>query len=127
MITRVLPPEEWHKLSVTGSVHLTDINPKEISVVVVEDDEVIVGIMEVARVTHLESLWVHPDYRGRAGTARKLMDAAFEEAEKMGDPFAWGCSDTELMSTIIPKLGAIKLDVESYMIPLRGKELCPQQ
>ena len=64
MIARVLPKEEWQKVSHLEIATLVDlVRPEDIKIVVVESGEEIVATMSVIRMTHLEGTWVHPDHR----------------------------------------------------------------
>ena len=78
MNARILPPEEWDKLSVTGLLTIGQtVRPEDIQIVVVEDGERIVSTMAVLRVTHFESLWIDPEYADIArGSVRAVVIGA---------------------------------------------------
>ena len=121
MIARILPPEEWHKLSVTGMAPMqSTMRPEDVQMIVVEDGDRIVASMGTYRVTHFEGLWIDPEYRGNPGLGRRLIKAGIEAARKWTDRWVWGCSDTGRMDSIIERIGGNRIPVDSYIIPLGG-------
>lgn len=74
MIARLLPREEWPRLS--GS-ELGDVwpylHPEHTKVLVVENEEgEIVATWSFTHLAHVEGLWLDPAVRGKAAVARKL-------------------------------------------------------
>ena len=119
LTARILPPEEWHRLE-TGFPPLgTTLRPEDAQVVVVEDDGRIVSSVGVFRITHFESLWIDPTYKGNAGMARMLMRTAIEAARKWTDQWVWGASGTSKMNTILYRMGGRKMPVETFVVPLQ--------
>lgn len=122
MKARILPPEEWGRLEETQIPNIgPTMRPEDVQILVVEDGDKIVSTMSVLRVTHLESLWIHPEYRGNPNVARTLLKSAVEACRKWADKWVWGCSDTEHMTHIIGRLGGTLLPIQSFMIPIGGK------
>lgn len=121
MKARILPPEEYAKLkALTGLEQIgTTLRPEDCQVIVVEDGERVVATMGVFRVTHFESLWIDPEYRGNAGLGRRLIKAGIEAARKWATDWAWGASGTEHMDDVLERLGGIKTSVTSYMVPIQ--------
>lgn len=121
MIARILPREEWGRLSITGLPALQEtLRPEDVQVIVVEDGDRIVASMGAFRVTHFESLWIAPEYRGNAGLGRRLLKAGIKAARKWTDKWVWGASDTPHMNDVILRLGGKRIPIETYMIPLGG-------
>ena len=121
MIARVLPESEWSKLAVTGFAQIgPTLRPEDVQIIVVEDGSKIVATMGVLRVTHFESLWIDPAYRGNAGLGRRLLKAGIQAARKWTDSWVWGASDTERMDKIIGRTGGKYLPITSYVIPIGG-------
>ena len=119
MKTRILPPDEWHKLN-TGFPPLgTTLRPEDAQVIVVEDGDRIVASVGVFRITHFESLWIDPEYSGNAGLGRRLMRAAVEAARKWTDQWVWGASGTSKMNTYLYRMGGRKMPVETFVVPLQ--------
>ncbi len=121
MKARVLPREEWAKLEVSGipQIGLT-LRPEDVQILVVEDGERVVATMGVFRVTHFESLWIDPEYRGNAGLGRRLIKAGIEAARKWTDRWVWGASDTEHMNDIISRIGGKPLPIQTHIIHMGG-------
>lgn len=116
--TRLLPPEEWNRLQ-TGFPPLgTTLRDGDAQVLVVEDGDRIVASLGVFRITHFESLWIDPEYKGNVGVARRLMRAAVEAARKWTDQWVWGASGTAKMNTILYRMGGRKMPVDTFVVPL---------
>ncbi len=79
MTSRILPPAEYAKLASTELGALWSQLPPHTRVVVVEDQDQIVGCHVLVTVVHAECLWIHPDHRGRASVARRLWTAVKHE------------------------------------------------
>jgi len=121
MNARILSREEWEKLAVTGFEQLgKTLRPEDSQIAVVEEDGKIVATLGVFRVTHFESLWIAPEYRGNAGVVRRLVKAAVSAARKWTDNWVWGASDTPQMDDVIGRTGGVQLPIHTYMIPLGG-------
>jgi GNAT superfamily N-acetyltransferase len=121
MISRILPPDEWHRLSITQFEQIgPTMRPEDVQIVVVEDGERIVATMAVLRVTHFESLWIDPEYRGNAGLGRRLVKAAVQAAKTWTDKWVWGTSESGHMDDITRRLGGVQVPVQTFMIPLGG-------
>lgn len=74
MHTRILPASEWHRLAHTdlGSV-ITQCDPRDTQVIVVEHDGEIVGCWAALTIVAAEGVWVAPEHRGKASVARRLL------------------------------------------------------
>ena len=118
MEVRTLSPSEWVNLE-TGFPPLgTTLRPEDSQVVVVEDNGKIIASVGTFRVTHFESLWIDPEYRGNAGVARRLMKGAIGAAKKWTDQWVWGCSGTDHMNDILTRMGGVKMPVDTFVVPL---------
>lgn len=119
MIFRTLPKNEWHRLP--GDQTLLGLLPEhDIRVTVAEVDGEIVSHLFVMRVTHLEGLMIKPEFKGNPRLAMGIFEQAQKEAREFGTDWAWGASDTSLMSHIITRVGGKELPVKSYAIPIGG-------
>ena len=89
MTTRVLPPEEWHRLDDTllASVWRT-FTPAFTEVVVVERDGAIVGSVALFTALHAECLSV----TGGTGVARALWTALRARVVAAGGQAVWGAA-----------------------------------
>lgn len=82
-ITRILPKEEYSKLIGTELELVWKDLPAESKILVVEEYEKIIGTWAVIPYTHVECVWVHPDYRGKGTVLKKLVPAMFKLLRKL--------------------------------------------
>ena len=108
MIGRLLPREEWSRLP------SQELLEPDSQVYVVEHDGEIVACGKALRVTHLEGLWIAPEYRGNAGLGRRLIRGAKLLAARW--PWVWAGADTECMRNILKRLGGVRLKLDSYVL-----------
>lgn len=122
MRTRVLPPEEWSRLTLeqVPSV-LPCIRPEEMEVIVVEDGDRIVACVSVMRMTHLDGVWVAPEYRGNAGVGRRLLRGMRESAERWCESFLAAGASNEHAENLIEKMGGIRMPMDHYVIPVGAR------
>ena len=122
MNARILAPSEWPAIkALTGFEQIGEtVRPEDVQILVVEDGDRIVATMAVLRVTHFESLWIAPEYRGNAGLGRRLIKAGIEAARKWTDRWVWGASDTEHMKDIISRIGGKPLPIQTHIITMGG-------
>ena len=113
MTTRILPKAEWGRLWETGLPPLLQKAP-DADVYVVEDGGRVVGCVAALRVTHLEGLWVAPEYRGNAGLGRRLIRGAKALAARC--EWVWAGADTDCMRSIVERLGGVRLKLDSYVM-----------
>lgn len=121
MTSRILPPEEWHRLAGTEVESIVPgLDRTHTAVLVVEDDGTIVGTWVLMRMAHVECFWIAPDRRGKAGVAARLLRSMRALVQ------AWGVSCpitgavTPEMSAMIRRLGGIPLPGEHFALPMRG-------
>ena len=120
MRTRVLPKEEWGRLSETELPCLLEkVKPEDADVLVVEDGDRIVGCVAAVRVTHLEGLWIAPNYRGNAGLGRRLVRSAQGIVRRCGWVVSGVASDC--MRDVMERLGAVKLERDTYVFASEDK------
>lgn len=121
LATRILPTNEWPRLagSDVGEA-LPYHRPEDVQIVVVEDEGTIVGTWAVLRVVQLEGVWIEPSYRKHGAVAKRLMDRALAEARALAPAFAFTGSQTPEVAALLEKhLGAKRLPMDPYVIPLR--------
>ena len=120
MIARVLPKEEWHRL---GDLPISElfpfVRPEDIRVIVVEAEGAIVGTWTLLRMTHLEGIWVDEKHRN-AGVVRSLMRTAFREADEWANGWVLTGANTDAVRGILARLQATKVDMDTYMLGLKG-------
>ncbi len=121
MISRVLPKEEWPRLKGTEAETVwPHLNPARASVIVVEDDGLIVGCHVLMYVLHAECLWIAPEHRGKGSVARRLWMAVQRAVRSCGATslVTGACDDT--VRGLLMHVGATRLPGEQYTVPIRG-------
>lgn len=119
MITRILPPREWPRLAGTELGDAWEhLSPKDVSMLVVEQDGVIVGCWCVLRYVHVEGLWIHPDHRKRGSVGRRLLRGMRQAARELGARFVFTGALGDDVRGLIAHIGGTKLPGEAYVIPV---------
>lgn len=120
---RILPPDEWHRLTGTELETVWQILPVDRScVLVVEDGDQIVGCWAFLTVLHAEGVYVAPAYRNRSSVARHLIRGMREIAKANGAETVWTGSTTEQVATFCKSLGGSEPPFTSWVIPMvRGE------
>lgn len=119
MTSRILPPAEWSKLHETQlPTILPHVEPDDAQIVVVEDGDRIVGSWAVLRITHLEGLWIHPEYRGRVSVARRLLISTLKVARQWAPKWVMTGSDQEPVRRMLERFGALKVPMDTYVMPV---------
>jgi len=120
--TRILPPDEWPKLTGTEAECVwPTLDPSRTSIVVVERNGVIVGCHVLMWMLHAECLWIHPDARGRTSVPRRLWAGVQHVALSR-----WGVSALitaaidDRVRRLLAHVGATRLPGEHYVVPLSG-------
>lgn len=126
MLSRLLPPSEWHRLAETDlrSV-VAGLDPSWVQVLVVEDKGAIVGCLTLMNVWHLEGLWIAPAYRQRVSVARRLWVGIHRLMAYVGAGAAVAGSITPEMDQMLAER-ASALPGRFYVLP-RGEQTCLRQ
>lgn len=120
MTTRILPPEEWPRLSHTEAAEVwPHLDRGRTHVVVVEEAGEIIGCHVLMNVLHAECLWVHPDRRD-ARVLRVLWNSVQREAQKLGAKTIATAANDDSVKRLLAYVGAQKLDGEHYVISMEG-------
>lgn len=119
MTSRLLPREEWHRLTDTD---IPSIVPyaDDAQVVVVERGDRIVGAWAVLRVVHLEGVWIAPEYRGRGTVAARLLRAGLDAARSWGRWAFTGSQTPEVARLITRHLRGVRIPMDTYAISLEA-------
>ena len=97
LTTRVLPPEEWDRLTGEIGAVRDQLPPDRTTVLVVEDDGAIVGCWALLTIYHAEGVWVHPAYRKRTSVARRLWVGMWALVQSLGaESFVTGAHAPEI-------------------------------
>lgn len=119
--TRILPPNEWHRLRVTNAMDVWSDLPHSSCAVVVERNGEIIGSDLLVPVLHAECLWVHPEHRGKASVARRLWPAIRQAArEEFGVRSFAAVGVTKEVEGLLVHCHAKKLDGEHFIVPVGG-------
>lgn len=126
MTSRVLPPSEWPRLAGTEAEALwPHLDPVNASVLVVEDNGRIVATWTALRVTHLECVWIDPDYRGAFGVVKRLLRGVRAIAQEWGARTVVTSAMTDQVRAFVTSLHGQPLPGDHYVIPLES--LCRPQ
>jgi hypothetical protein len=98
--------------------------PEDVNVIVVEDEGRIVAQWAVLRVVQLEGVWIDPAYR-KTTVAGRLLKATMTVARSFAPYMAFtGSTSDDVTDLLTDHLGAVRLPMEPYVIPL-GAIPCP--
>jgi GNAT superfamily N-acetyltransferase len=119
MTTRTLPVEEWPRLRGTEAEGLwPHLMPETATIIVVEDQGVIVGCQVLMYVLHAECLWVHEDYRSR-GVLRLLWSTVKRMARAAGVRSIATAATSDVVQRLLTYLGAERLPGQHYVIAMK--------
>lgn len=118
MTTRLLPPDEWHRLEHAGMGSLWAELPETTRVIVLEDNGVMVGTVIGMLVLHAESLWIAPRHRKSVGVWRRLMRAFWTVAAEFGTKGAWASEVSDEMRDILTRLHATPVPGGHFILPM---------
>ena len=119
MTTRILPPSEWPRLVGTELETVWPILDKATTnVMVVENEGEIVGCWAMFPVTHVEGIWIHPDYRGAFGVSARLLRFMRQLATLAGvKTVMTGCVSSNV-ADYLERLQASLVPGRQYVIPI---------
>lgn len=119
MTTRLLPPEEWHRLAGTEVETVApELDPVDTRVIVVEDHGEIVGTWVLLRVVHAECLWIAPSHRGKASVLGRLLAGMRSLAQAWGVRSVVTASLTDEVTGMIMKRGGVPLPGQAFALPV---------
>ena len=113
---RILPREEWGRLSSGNGLVADFVAPEDMRVVVVEEDGQILGSMAIIRVTHLENVWFS-DAAG-IGVRRRLLSAARDAAKEWAHSWVMASIGDDRTGAIVERLGGIQVPVDTWLMPV---------
>lgn len=122
MTSRILPPEEWHRLARTELEQVWPVlDPLQAHIVVVEQGAQIVACWAAIRYVHVEGVWVHPDHRGKGRAAGHLVRQMRSLTSAMGAKAVWTAALTDQVRRLIAHFGGVKLPGEHYVMSMGGE------
>ncbi len=113
--TRILPRDEWWRLTATGLD--PDSLPESAQVAVVEQDGEIVGRVAGMVYLHAEVIWLAPEHRKRVGAWRWLIRGFWSIADSLGAHGAWAAALSPEMQHVLERLHAQPLPGDHFIIP----------
>lgn len=117
--SRILPREEWSRLTGTDLESVVAMIPPDGGwILVVEDGDRIVACWGLLSVWHLEGLWIAPEHRGRASVARRLWAAMRALTRTLGIRGVMTAAVTDDVRRMLTTAGATQLPGDHYLLPL---------
>lgn len=117
--TRLLPPDEWGRLDGT---ELETVYPYldrvRAHVIVVEEQDHIVGCWALFPLTHAEGVWIAPEHRKKTAVARQLLRAMRATARAMGSQAVNTAALSDDVREMLSALGAVPLPGTHYALGL---------
>jgi N-acetylglutamate synthase-like GNAT family acetyltransferase len=104
--SRILPTEEWAKL--TGTLlgeSWESLDPEIDIVLVIEQDDEIVACTSFLPRWHMEGTWISPKYRKKHSVVRRGLYAMYQTAHALGAKELMMVSVDDEVSTICRRLG----------------------
>lgn len=124
MITRELPREEWSRLEGTEVAPLVALAPHSIvAIIVVEDEDRIVGTWALLNLLHAEGVWIAPQQRNNGSVARRLLVAMREAVTARGKVGVLTGSDRPEVSALLERVGARSLPMTPYYWPVTAPQV----
>ncbi len=122
MTTRILERDEWPRLAGTEAETVWPHFSDQTRVVVVEHEGQIIGCHALVAVLHAECLWIHPEHRKKTSAARRLWSAVKTEArETFGARWLMTGAVSDDVRGLLAHVGAVKVEMDHYMVPLEGR------
>jgi Acetyltransferase (GNAT) family len=111
LTTRLLPPDEWHRLIGTELEPVVACLAVDAPahVLVIERDGCIVGCWLLMATWHVEGLWVAPAHRKRGRVGQRLLDGMRTLVRKLGSRAVVTASLSSDVTTLLRKIGATEL------------------
>lgn len=122
MTSRLLPPDEWPRL--TGTLLETvwpNLDRTSSAIAVIEDDGQIVGCVTLFHGWHLEGAWIAPQYRRKVSVGRRLLLAARAMCDYVGATEVFMMARSAQGRALCERLGtATHLTCDHYAVLLGG-------
>ena len=119
MTSRVLPVSEWGKLAGT-LIDPATLPPDAVPVVVEDAEGRVVGCSVLLPMWHQEGTYIAPEYRGKIGANRQLLDAMRQQFDRLGITGVWMTAFDDDNARLIEKFGqAERVDAAHYLVDVR--------
>lgn len=123
--TRLLPPDEWHRLAAFEPFTSHGLPTVEHwRVIVGEVDGAIVGFCCLFNAVHWEPWWIDPAYRKHPGLLRQMVDKTGDElrAAKVTNVFVCVGDDIPDQQALVQRFGFEEAPGKLYMLALPEEE-----
>lgn len=129
MTSRLLPREEWKRL--TGT-ELETILPfldadQDAHVIVVEENDAVVGCWALVRIWHAEGLWIAANHRGKGSVARHLLRMLRRVGAALGVPGVMTASVSDDVTHMLKTYAAHQVPGTHWLMPLERTRVCLPQ
>lgn len=117
VLTRLLPPDEWCRLSGTDLAAVWQtLRADHDRVIVVEHEGEIIGCWTLISIVHCEGIWIDPRYRNGGAVARRLLHRMPVEAREMGAKKVMTMAWTPEIAALADRIGAMRLPGEQFLV-----------
>jgi hypothetical protein len=118
--SRILPFDEWPRLDATEAGPIrSQLDPLNTRVLVVEEDEQIVGVWVAIRVVHGECVWIAESHRHAVGVVSRLVRGMQRIAFDWGVRVVLTTATTDAVKGLCRKLGGVPVPGTGYALPMR--------
>jgi hypothetical protein len=126
MTSRLLPRDEWERLSATELESVAPYlraNPNAEVFVVEDAGGDIVGCWALMQIWHAEGLWIAPELRRHGAVARLLLKHLYALAAHFEIPGVMTAATTPEVAALLEdhRLGATRLNGQHYLLPLMSR------
>lgn len=125
MRTRILPRDEFDRLTGTELETVHPFLPEAARVIVVEDGDRIIGCWALVPILHAEGVWVAPEHRGKTSVQRRLWTRMFREAHEMGFRAVVTAAISDDVAALLASHGGVELPGRAYALTI-GAPSCLQ-
>lgn len=119
MTSRILPPEEWHRLSRTELGRVTQVaEPGQIEVMVIEEAGEIVACWGLIPTLHVEGLWIDPRHKS---AAVRLWRAVKARVHGRGARAVVTSACSTTVRDLLERRGATLLPGDQYLLSMEDR------
>ena len=122
MITRLIEADAIAPARVrdTELAGVLPLLPTGTRVILIEDDDQVVGTWAMPRYCHVECLWIHPAHRAGAAIGRRLLLAMRAEAHRTGDRVVLTAALSDQVAALCLAFGGAELPGRHFVLPIGG-------
>lgn len=122
MTSRILPADEWARLTGTElETVYPHLSPSRADVLVIEEHGQIVACWALLKVYHVEGVWIAPEHRKRGSVALRLLEGMRRLCRSLGVSQVVTSALSEDVQRLIVHLRGVRLPGDHYVIPMEGR------